>query len=169
MKNFYYCLELNLENDYIKTKLNEKLGGLLTIDSSELAVNSRFFGDTDSCFEALDRDLNSKVELLGVKQLKTGTGTLTSINETNPIHSNTPEAIEEYKKENPDYDEYLETWDDNEMMRLTFTTEEFDEERPPVITDEKAMLFRYTMVALEDEMVIPEGKTFVLGAPAAVQ
>lgn len=140
---------------------------MLPPDASELAINSRFFTDSQSCFDALNADLSEKVELLEIKKIKTGT--VTSINETNPIYTNTPEALEEFKKEHPEFDEYLETWNPHELMRLTYTTEEFDdEERVPILDDEKALMFRYVLHELEDDLLVPEGKLYIENASSLV-
>jgi hypothetical protein len=131
----------------------------------DFSVCSRFFGTSQACFSALNEDLNSKVDMLKVKDSKDA---VTSINETNPVYSNTPEALAEFKKENPGFDSYLETWGDKELMRLTFTTEEFDEEQPPIISDDSALMFRYIMHEYEDDMKVPDGKTLIENASSMI-
>lgn len=161
MKNFYYTLEINLENEHVRAQLDKQLKGFINRDVIDFSVSSRIFGTSQACFTALNDDLNVKTDMLKVKDSK---DTVTSINETNPIYSNEPDALAEFKKDNPEFDLYLETWGDKELMRLTFTTEEFDESQPPIISDDSALMFRYVMHEYEDEMVIPEGTTMIENA-----
>lgn len=165
IKNFYYSLEINLENEHVRAQLDKQLKGLINADTMDFSVNSRFFGTSQACFAALNEDLNAKVDMLKVKESK---DTVTSINETNPIYTNPPEALAEFKKDNPNFDHYLETWGDKELMRLTFTTEEFDEEQPPIISDDSALMFRYVMHELEDDLLVPDGKTLVENASSLI-
>lgn len=155
IRNYYYTLEINLENDHVRTQLDKRFEGFINRDTTDFSVNSRIFNTHQACFTALSEDLNVKVDMLKVKD---SNDIVTSINETNPIYSNTPEALAEFKKDNPDFDLYLETWGDKELMRLTFTTEEFDEEQPPIISDDKAMMFQYVIHEYEDDMNVPDGK-----------
>jgi hypothetical protein len=170
MLNYYYSLELNLDNDHVKTKLLKQLGGLIPPNVTEFSLNSRFFLDSQACFDALNDDLESKIDLLDIRHAsKLGTNVI-AINETNPIYMNSPEDIAEHKKTNPGFNEYLETWGENELVRLTYTTETVDEnvEEPPLLDDEKALLFRYTMHELEDDLKVPEGKTFIENSSSAL-
>jgi hypothetical protein len=130
-----------------------------------MCVNSRFFNDSAACLNALHEDLTKKVDVLKVSKSKDA---VTSINETNPIYSNSPEDLEKFKEENPEFDEYLESWGRNELVRITYTTEEFDEEQPPIINDESAMMFRYTIHELEDDIPVPDDKIFIDVASSTV-
>ena len=165
IKNYYYSLELNLENEHVRTQLDQQLSGLINRDTMDFSVNSRFFGSAQACFSALHDDMNVKVDMLKIKDSK---DTVTSINETNPVYSNPPEQLEEFKKSNPEFDFYLETWGDKELMRLTFTTEEFDEDQPPIISDDSALMFRYVMHELDDDMNVPDGKTVIENASSMI-
>lgn len=122
-----------------------------------MSVNSRFFTDTHACFSALHDDMNLKARMLNVAELPTP---VTSVNETNPRYTNPPELIEEFKEKHPEFTAYLETWGQDELMRLTFTTEEFDadDETPPMFEDDKALMFRYVMHQLDDDLDVPDGK-----------
>lgn len=120
-----------------------------------MSVNSRFFTDTQACFSALHEDMNLKAKILNVASMSVP---VTSVNETNPRYTNSPELIEEFKQEHPEFLAYLETWGQDELMRLTFTTEEFESEEPPMFTDDKALMFRYVMHQLDDDLNVPDGK-----------
>lgn len=141
----------------------KQINGLLTPNAAEFIVSSRFFANSEACFKALNEDLNDKVRVLKIKDV---TETVTSLSETNPIHTNTKEALEAFKKEHPDFDQYLETWNPNELVRLTFTTEEFDEDSDtaPIISDDRALLFRYVMHELDDDLLVPKGKLYIENA-----
>ena len=158
MRNYYYSFEINLENPHIREHLKGSITDLTGDDITELNVNSRLFNDAAACLEALHADLNKKVEVLKISKSKDA---VTSINETNPAHSNSAEDLEKFVEEHPEYNEYLETWAEDEVVRLTYTTEEFDEETPPIINDEHAMIFRYIIHEFEDHIEVPEGKTFI--------
>lgn len=157
IKNYYFSLELNLENEHVKKQLEEKLTGLITADALDVSVNSRFFTDTHACFSALHDDMNLKAKILNVAELPIP---VTSVNETNPLFTNSPELIEEFKKKHPEFSAYLASWGQDELMRLTFTTEEFepDDDALPLFTDEKALMFRYVMHQLDDDLAVPDGK-----------
>lgn len=53
-------------------------------------------------------------------------------------------------------------------MRLTFTFEEFDEEQPPIISDDKALMFRYVMHEMEDDIHVPAGSFLIDGASSLI-
>lgn len=148
-------MELNLENEHVKARLAKKLKGFVTPDALDFSVNSRFFSDSQSCFHALHDDMNLKAGLLEVTESPVP---VISINETNPLYTNPPELIDEYKEKQPGFDAYLSTWGENELMRLTFTTEEFEEGTPPLFADDKALMFRYVMHELDDDLQVPDGK-----------
>lgn len=158
MRNYYYSFEINLENPHIREHLKGTIVDIAGDDITELNVNSRLFNDSAACLEALHTDLNRKVELLKISKSKNA---VTSINETNPMHSNSAEDLEKFKKENPEFTDYLDTWGDDEVVRMTYTTEEFDEEAPPIINDEHAMIFRYIIHEFEDYIEVPEGKMYI--------
>lgn len=158
MKNFYFTLEINLDNEHVRHQLDKQLKGLIGQDTMDFSVNSRFFSTSQACVDALQEDLTVKLDLLNVKKSK---NPVVSINETNPVYINTPEDIAEFKKENPEFDLYLETWGDKELMRITFTAEEFEEDALPFIGDDSALMFRYSVREVEDDMNAPDGSLII--------
>lgn len=137
----------------------------MTSDTTEMVVNSRFYNDASSCLEAMNADLNTKYDFFEVTKVKEA---VVSINEQNPLFTNPPEAIEEFKAEHPEFEEYLDTWGEQEVARITFTTEEFEEDEPPIITEDDALLFRYTMHVFEDDMEVPDGSNIIYTASSAI-
>lgn len=165
MLNFYYSVEINLDNEHVKEKLAPALKDLVSSSTNNIVLRSRFFNTTNECFDVLHQDLNSKIEVLKIKEMSE---VITSINETNPTYRAPQEKIDELKQNDPDFDEYSETWGEDELMRLTYTTEEFDEDELPFISDDKALMFRYVMHEFDDDMAAPEEKLVMENASSVL-
>lgn len=165
MLNFYYSLEINLDNEHVKEKLAPALKDLISSSTNNLVLRSRFFNTTTECFDVLHEDLNSKIEVLKIKEMQE---VITSINETNPTYRAPPEKIDELMQNDPEFSEYSETWAEDELMRLTYTTEEFDEDELPFINDDKALMFRYVMHEFNDGLDAPEEKLVIENASSVL-
>jgi hypothetical protein len=154
MKNFYYCCEVNVEHPSVADKPGPDLRAVTYI--------SRTFMDTNSVVRSIEKDIIARLD----KFIKGGRIPV-RVTETNPLHLCTQEQIEEKTKAEPEYADYLSTWDHDLVNRMTITDEDIDnpdeqqievgyQDMPP-----RDYMLRYYIREYEDGIDVPSGTFFV--------
>ena len=153
MKNYYYCLDINLQNETVmKYMHNDKL--INNNLNNTLSIVSRYFTSREIASKSLEEDMFKKTELFHIGKLSLP---VVALNESNPHYQNTIEDLNEARANNSQLDQYLDTWNEGEISRIICTTESFDEDSFPICEDESAIIFRYILREFEDDFEVPNG------------
>jgi hypothetical protein len=164
VKSFCYQCEINLAHPHVMNTVTH--AALSATTSTRVAlIISRMFPDEVAAFKAIYEDIAARTNaiLSGDK-----TAAISQVTEMNPLDANTPEDLEA-RQEDAKLAEYLATWDEKTVGRVTCTTEEliFDDDGDLVNLPEE-FIFKYYVTAFEDGMEIPEGTLVVTDSSAAL-
>ena len=155
MKNYYYCLDLNLQNSTVKKYLQNNKSGKLSCNNDSntmMTIVSRYFTDRNCAVESLQNDMYEKTTLLKINKIFA-----IALNETNPHYTNPKEELEKARMENPELENYLDTWEEGEISRLTCTSESIEDDEFPICEDKAAIIFKYSLMEFEDDFKVPYG------------
>ena len=163
MKSFFYQCEINLSHPkFIDTVVQDTLSA--TVNARVALIISRMFHSETAAYQAIDEDLAARAKgIFGEDKA----AAITKVTEMNPLHTNTTEYLEA-RQEDPKFAEYLATWDEKTVGRVTCTTEEliFDDDGD-LVDLPKEFVFKYYVTAFEDGMAAPEGTLVVMDSPSA--
>lgn len=126
---------------------------------ASMTFTSRAFLTPEAAYHALESDIKERVAKLVKKH-----GSITRVNEMNPLHSGEPEELEQAAKDDADVEEYLNGWSEDVLTRITVITDDVDEDSSPI--DMKDVLehfvVRYELCDYDDEINIDIQPTSVL-------
>lgn len=112
---FSYTLYLNPSHDLIDFKIPKYFR-----DVTFMMVESQIFHTYEEARNSLEDLITKKRDSLKAKQ------EIFVVREQNPKYILSDVEFEEALKDNPDFDGYMSTWDENGFSRITVTTEELE-------------------------------------------
>ena len=158
MLNYFYCCEINLRHPQVEGTLSDEFKKMLPPDAASAIITSRPFHDSGTAYTSLEDDVNRRLKEITAIDKKVQ---IARINETNPLHLASAEAIEERRQADEKYAAYLKEWDNVTMLRITCTTEElqFDEDGDLISLpkDGSEQVFRYFVKSYDDGIMLPAG------------
>lgn len=157
MLNYYYSAELYLQHPIFEKVIEEHNSKFLPNDVRMTSFTSRIFNNIEDAYRSLEEDITTRLALFHVKH--TQKIIHTRVNESNPYHIYSMEELEERINLNGEYANYIDQWDDETVLRVTFTTDtiEFDDEGnlQTIMVDNGSQFMKFYIKAYDDGFIIP--------------
>ncbi len=149
MKTYFYSCEINLHHPDAGT-LNTAVAAVTTDDVQIASFISRDFLTESSMYMSLEDDIVKKLKKVKAKDA------MVRVNETNPYRLAPPELLEARGLEDEEFKEYLETWEEDTLCRVTCTTEDIDtDDDGELFAPPEEFLIRYHVREFDDGLELP--------------